>query len=82
MVYLNDFYAKLIRSGAPVFQKKLKLDMEPGELIRIRHRGVFVALGRSEIEDDKKVLRLEKLFVLEEPPLQDSAVQKTETADT
>ena len=72
VVYLNDFYAKLIRSGAPVFQKKLKLDMEPGELIRIRHRGVFVALGRSEIEDGKKVLRLEKLFMLEEPPVQES----------
>ncbi len=76
VVYLNDFYAKLIRSGAPVFQKKLKLDMEPGELIRIRHRGVFVALGRSEIEDDKKVLRLEKLFMLEKPPM-----IQTETAD-
>lgn len=81
VVYLNDFYAKLIRSGAPVFQKKLKLDMAPGELIRIRHRGVFVALGRSEMEEDKKVLRLEKLFMLEEPPVPESAAQKNGTPE-
>jgi len=40
-----------------------------------------VALGRSEIEEDKKVLRLEKLFMLEEPPMLQSPQPQTEAPD-
>ncbi|MBQ4354706.1 MAG: tRNA pseudouridine(55) synthase TruB [Clostridia bacterium] len=65
-VSVPDYYAKLLRGGAPLFQKKLKCSFEAGTLVRIYQRGQFIALGRAGIEDDKAVIRQEKLFVIEE----------------
>lgn len=64
-VSVPDYYAKLLRGGAPLFQKKLKCDFEDGVLIRIYQRGQFIALGRAGNEDGMPVIRQEKLFVLE-----------------
>lgn len=63
-VNVADYYAKLVRGGANIFQKKVKADVADGELVRIRNRGVFIALGRGETVDGIRVIRPEKLFVL------------------
>jgi tRNA pseudouridine55 synthase len=62
-----DYYAKLLRGGAPLYQKKLKCAFDDGVLVRVYQRGEFIALGRSGMEEDKAVIRLEKLFVLDPP---------------
>ncbi|MBQ4605125.1 MAG: hypothetical protein IJB15_00375, partial [Clostridia bacterium] len=61
---VNDFYAKLVRGGMELYQKRLHVDLEPGQLIRLRHRGEFFALGKADIMEGQKVIRPEKLFVL------------------
>lgn len=66
-VNVVDFYAKLIRGGTELFQKKLKVDIPEGQLIRIRNRGEFIALGRGDIADGKAVIKPEKLFVIDPP---------------
>ncbi|MBE6626683.1 MAG: tRNA pseudouridine(55) synthase TruB [Ruminococcaceae bacterium] len=66
-VNVVDFYAKLIRGGTELFQKKLKVDIPEGQLIRIRNRGEFIALGRGGIADGKAVIKPEKLFVIDPP---------------
>ena len=62
---MNDFYAKLLRGGTPLFQKKLKCSYPDGTLIRMKNKGQFIALGRAETVDGEPVVRAEKLFVLE-----------------
>ena len=64
-VSVNDFYAKLVRGGTPLFQRKLKCNFDDGTLVRIRNKDRFIALGRAETLDGEKVIRPEKLFVLE-----------------
>lgn len=66
-VNVVDFYAKLIRGGTELFQKKLKVDIPEGQLIRIRNRGEFIALGRGAVVDGKAVIKPEKLFVIDPP---------------
>ena len=68
---LDDFHARLIRCGSDLYQKKLRCAYPAGTLLRLRHNGEFFALGRAEektAEDGEAVpvIRLEKLFVLEE----------------
>ena len=65
-ITVPDFYAKLVRGGTPLFQKKLRRSFEPGTLIRIRNRGMFIALGRADVVDGEPVIRAEKLFVIDE----------------
>ncbi len=65
-----DFYAKLIRGGTNLFQKKLKAHIEDGQLCRIRQRGEFIALGRGAVVDGEAVIRPEKLFVIDPPAAQ------------
>ncbi len=66
-VNVVDFYAKLIRGGTELFQKKLKIDIPEGQLIRIRNRGEFIALGRGAVVDGVPVIKPEKLFVIDAP---------------
>ena len=65
-VNVVDYYAKLIRGGANISQKKVKANVAEGELVRIYNRGVFIALGRGDIIDGVPVIRQEKLFVLDD----------------
>lgn len=60
-----DFYAKLVRGGTNLFQKKLKSHIEDGQLCRIRNKGEFIALGRGAVVDGEAVIRPEKLFVID-----------------
>ena len=66
-INIPDFYAKLVRGGTPLYQKKLRRSFEDGTLGRIRNRDVFIALGRAETVDGEPVIRAEKLFVIDEP---------------
>lgn len=70
-VNIPDYYAKLLRGGCDLFQKKLKCSFEEGTLIRIYQRGEFIALGRAHISDGTPVIRQEKLFVIEQTKSED-----------
>ena len=61
---LPDFFAKLIRGGADVYQKKVRTDYPDGTLLRLKNKGEFFALGRTMTVDGAPVIRSEKLFVL------------------
>ncbi len=63
-VSLPDYYTKLIRSGADIFQKKVKVSVADGERVRLYSRGEFIALGVGMTVDDTPVIRQEKIFVL------------------
>ena len=68
-VYVNDFFRKLVVSGTPLYQKKLRVSIEPGKLVRLKTRsdtgGQFFALGKADTDESgDAVLRLEKLFIL------------------
>jgi len=71
---LDEFHARLIRCGSDLYQKKIRTDYPAGTLIRLRRGGAFFALGRAEVKPAEPgdggegipVIRLEKLFVLEE----------------
>ncbi|MGN1346224.1 MAG: tRNA pseudouridine(55) synthase TruB [Eubacteriales bacterium] len=66
-VNVPDYYAKLVRGGTSLYQKKLKTAFDEGQLVRIRNRGEFLALGRAGFDGDgTAVIRPEKLFRLEE----------------
>ena len=62
--HVSDFYAKLVRGGTELYQKRIHVDLAPGQLIRLYHRDTFFALGKGDILDGEKVVRPEKLFVL------------------
>ena len=63
-VTVNDFYAKLIRGGTELYQKKLGCEYEIGTYVRIRHNGVFIALGQVAEFESGSAVRPVKLFVL------------------
>ena len=66
-VTVPDFYAKLLRGGTPLYQKKLRRSYEDGTLVRFYNRDQFIALGRAGTVDGEPVIRAEKLFVIDEP---------------
>lgn len=61
---VSDFYAKLIRGGTELYQKKLGTSIETGTLVRINHKGEFIALGRVDEFENGSAVRPIKLFVL------------------
>ncbi|MBQ8523773.1 MAG: tRNA pseudouridine(55) synthase TruB [Clostridia bacterium] len=65
-VALPQFYANLFISGAPLYQKKLRVSIPFGECVRVKHGEEFLGLGRSDtLSDGTPVLKAEKLFRLE-----------------
>jgi len=63
-VEVNDFYAKLIRGGTELYQKKLGTSIETGQFVRIKHNNVFIALGQVDEFDAGSAVKPVKLFVL------------------
>lgn len=68
-VYVNDFFRKLVVSGTPLYQKKLRVSIEAGRLVRLKTRtesgGQFFAIGKADTDESgEAVIRLEKLFIL------------------
>ncbi len=64
VININEFYAKLIRGGTELYQKKLRTDYPVGQLIRLRCKGEFIALGRVTEYEAGTAVKPEKLFVL------------------
>ncbi len=69
VVNVSDFYAKLFRNGTELYQKKLKMSFPDGQLIRIRNRGEFIALGRAAEGENGAMIKSEKLFVPGNPSM-------------
>lgn len=63
-ISVNDFYAKLIRGGTELYQRKLGTKFEDGQLIRIMYNGEFLALGRVCQYENGSAVKPEKLFIL------------------
>lgn len=63
-VEVNDFYAKLIRGGTELYQKKLGTDIETDKYVRIIHNDTFIALGQVKEFDQGSAVKPVKLFVL------------------
>lgn len=64
-IHIPAFFAKLLRSGTPLYQKKLRVSFAPGELVRVYTDGTFLALGVSDTDaESQPVIRLEKLFLV------------------
>ena len=63
-VHVNDFYAKLIRGGTELYQKKLGTQIETGRYVRIIHNGVCIALDQVAEYEAGSAVRPVKLFVL------------------
>lgn len=63
-VVVNDFYAKLIRGGTELYQKKLGTNIETDKYVRIIHNDTFIALGQVKEYDQGSAVRPVKLFVL------------------
>ena len=61
---VNDFYAKLIRGGTELYQKKLGTCYDIGQFVRVKHNNVFIALGQIGEYDAGSAVRPVKLFVL------------------
>ena len=63
-IEVNDFYAKLIRGGTELYQKKLGTSIELGQYVRIRHNNEFIALGQISEYEAGTAVKPVKLFVL------------------
>lgn len=63
-ITVNDFYAKLIKGGTELYQKKLGTSFDDGELVRIMYNGEFLALGRVCDYEKGSAVKPEKLFIL------------------
>lgn len=63
-VSVSDFYAKLVRGGTELYQKRLRTDFPVGQLVRLRSRGELIALGRVKEYPEGLAIKPERLFVL------------------
>lgn len=64
-INLPKFFANLYLSGAPLFQKKVRINVSEGECVRVMYGNLFLGLGRGDVNSDGvHVLKAEKLFYL------------------
>ena len=65
-INLPTFFANLYLAGVTLLQKKLRVTVADGELVRIKYGELFLGLGRGSVgEDGEAMLKVEKLFHLE-----------------
>ncbi len=65
VISLPKFFANLYLAGAPLFQKKVRINVEKGEIVRIKYGDKFLGLGVGDVNSDGvPVLKAEKLFYL------------------
>ena len=65
IISLPKFFANLYLAGAPLFQKKVRINVEKGELVRVKYADKFLGLGVGDVNSDGvPVLKAEKLFYL------------------
>lgn len=64
-VRLVPFFANLFLSGAALIQKKIRVSVADGELVRVKCGDVFLGLGKGGTDSDgNAVVKPEKLFYL------------------
>ncbi len=63
-INVNDFYAKLIKSGTELYQKKLNTCYPIEQFVRIKHNNIFIALGKVCEYEEGSAVKPVKLFVL------------------
>ena len=63
-VTLNDFYARLCRSGCEIYQRKTNSSLAVGARVRICDKNGFFALGEVREYDEGTAIKAIKLFVL------------------
>ena len=64
IVKLPEFYERLCRNGAEIYQKKIKTDFEIGTRVRIYGKDGFFALGEVMEFDEGSAVKAIKLFDL------------------
>ena len=63
-VTLDDFYARLCRSGCEIYQHKIKTAYPVDEFVRIRDKNGFFALGKVKEYENGSAIKAIKIFVL------------------
>ena len=63
-IEVNDFYAKLIKGGTELYQKKLGTSFPDGTSVRLKNNGEFIALGEAAEFEKGSAIKPVKLFVL------------------
>ena len=64
-VQLPKFFANLYLAGSTLLQKKVRVNVPEGELVRIKYGDKFLGLGRGGVNGDgDSVIFVEKLFYL------------------
>lgn len=64
-VRLSAFFEKLFRDGCPIYQKKIKTELENGKLVRVCDAdGNFFALGEVVDREDGSAVKSVKIFEL------------------
>lgn len=63
-VEINDFYTKLVKGGTELYQNKLHTALAEGTLVRFRHDGRFIALGKVTQFPAGSAIKPVKLFEL------------------
>lgn len=61
-VRLSDFYARLARNGAEIYQRKINTNFPVGTRLRISDRDGFFALGEIRSYDEGTAIKLIKRF--------------------
>lgn len=64
-VRLPEFFEKLFRSGCPIYQKKIKTNIQAGARVKIcRADGTFFALGEVVDKEEGSAIKSVKIFEL------------------
>lgn len=63
-VSLPDFYARLLRSGCEIYQRKIGTSIENGTFVRVYDKNGFFALGQVQEYENGSAIKAVKLFVL------------------
>ena len=63
-VWLNDFFGKLARCGAPIYVRKIGFDGEVGEIVRLYDKDGFFAVGEiRDTEEGKAIKPIRQFFI-------------------
>lgn len=61
-VVLPDFYARLARNGAEIYQHKIKTDFPPETMLRVYDKDGFFAIGEVRLYEEGSAIKLIKRF--------------------
>ncbi|MBR5632519.1 MAG: tRNA pseudouridine(55) synthase TruB [Clostridia bacterium] len=65
IIQLPKFFANLYLAGAPLMQKKVRINVAAGEKVRVKYGNVFLGVGVGDTDKDgAPILKAEKLFYL------------------